>query len=83
MAKGREILGKASEKARSSNVPVETRIVETDRSISTAIVELASREQADLIVIGTQGITGYGKLMLGSTAAGTVTLANCPVLVVR
>ena len=81
--KGQEILGKATEMARSSTVPVETRIVETDRSISTAIVELANKERADLIVVGTQGTSGYGKLMLGSTAAGTVTQANCPVLVVR
>lgn len=81
--KGREILRKASEMANSGNTKVETRIVETDRSISAAIVEMANREKADLIVVGTQGTSGYAKLMLGSTAAGTVTLANCPVLVVR
>ena len=82
-AKGEEILRKATELARSSAVPVETRIVETDHSIPTAVVELAKKERADLIIVGTQGTSGYGKLMLGSTAAGTVTLANCPVLVVR
>ena len=82
-AKGEEILGRAAELARSSAVSVETRIVETDHSISSAIVELANKERVDLIIVGTQGTSGYGKLMLGSTAAGTVTQANCPVLVVR
>ena len=82
-AKGEELLRKASDMARGSSVLVQTRVVETDHSISTAIVELANKEKADLIVVGTQGMSGYGKLMLGSTAAGTVTLASCPVLVVR
>lgn len=82
-SKGEEVLKKASDLAKSSGVSTEKRIVETNRSISVAIVELASKEKADLIVLGTQGTSGYSKLMLGSTAAGTVSIATCPVLSVR
>ena len=82
-AKGEEILRRAGDIGRSGTIPTDTRIVETDHSIAKVIVELANEEKADLIVVGTEGTTGYGKLMLGSTAAGTVNLANCPVLVVR
>lgn len=82
-AKGRDLLSKAAELAKSSNLQVETRLVETDRSVSMAIIDVAAREKADLIVLGTQGTSGYGRLMLGSTAAGAVSFANCPVLAVR
>ncbi|MGZ5500248.1 MAG: universal stress protein [Nitrososphaeraceae archaeon] len=37
----------------------------------------------DLIVIGTRGRSGIKKLLLGSTASGVVTYANCPVLVTK
>lgn len=83
LAKGRSLLGIANGSVESSGIRVETRIVETDRSVSKAIVDLAAKENVDLIVLGTQGTSGYGRLMLGSTAAGVVTSANCPVLAVR
>jgi nucleotide-binding universal stress UspA family protein len=48
-----------------------------------AIVEYAERENIDLIVIGSRGLTGFRKLLLGSVASGVVTYAHCPVLVVK
>jgi nucleotide-binding universal stress UspA family protein len=82
-ARGRDLLGKATIFIEASRTPVGTKIVETDRSVSKSIVDLAAKENADLIVLGTQGTSGYGRLMLGSTAAGVVSSANCPVLAVR
>ncbi len=81
--KGNEILSKASGIAKSNGVQVETKMVETDHSVEMAIVEFAAGENADLLVLGTRGTSGYAKLMLGSTAAGAVSFANCPVLAVR
>lgn len=46
-----------------------------------AIVQLASRIGADLIVIGTHNRKGIERLLLGSVAEGTVRNALCPVLV--
>lgn len=44
----------------------------------------AARElDVDLIVLTTQGLSGFGHLMLGSTAERVVRHACCPVLVVR
>jgi nucleotide-binding universal stress UspA family protein len=37
----------------------------------------------DLIVIGSRGLSGFKKLLLGSTASGVVAYAHCPVLVVK
>jgi nucleotide-binding universal stress UspA family protein len=47
------------------------------------IVRAARSARADLIVLGTHGRTGLGRLFLGSVAARVVTLAPCPVLTVR
>jgi nucleotide-binding universal stress UspA family protein len=41
----------------------------------------ASKE-ADMIVLGSRGVGGFSRLMLGSTAAQVVEHAHCPVLIV-
>jgi nucleotide-binding universal stress UspA family protein len=48
-----------------------------------AIVEFATSEKADLIIVGTRGMTGFKKLILGSVSSGLVGHSECPVLVVR
>jgi nucleotide-binding universal stress UspA family protein len=48
-----------------------------------AIPRAAKRGQADLLVLGTHGRTGLGKILLGSVAERVVTTAPCPVLTVR
>ncbi len=83
LSKGNELLAKATGIARSNGLDIETRMVETNHSVEMAIVDFAAQEQADLLVLGTKGTSGYGRLMLGSTAAGAVSFANCPVLAVR
>lgn len=50
---------------------------------SQAILEAVREEGADLLVIGTRGLTGVGHLLLGSTAERVVQHATCPVLSVH
>jgi nucleotide-binding universal stress UspA family protein len=47
------------------------------------IVEFAEREHADLIVMGSHGRTGIGRLLMGSVAEGVARRATCPVLIVK
>jgi universal stress protein A len=47
------------------------------------IVEMATAESVDLIVMATHGRTGLGHLVLGSVAERVVRLAPCPVLTIR
>ena len=44
-----------------------------------AITELAQKENADLIVMGTHGRTGFVRLLMGSVAEAVVRRAPCPV----
>jgi universal stress protein A len=47
------------------------------------IMETATAEQVDLIVMATHGRTGLSHLVLGSVAERVVRLAPCPVLTLR
>ncbi len=47
-----------------------------------AIADIATREQADLIVVGTRGHTALGGLLLGSVTQRLLHIAPCPVLAV-
>lgn len=47
------------------------------------IIEVAKASQADLIVMGTRGMTELRSLLLGGVATKVVHHATCPVLLVR
>ena len=51
--------------------------------VAGEIVELASRGEFDLIVMGTHGRTGVPHFLMGSIAEKVVRLASCPVLTVK
>jgi nucleotide-binding universal stress UspA family protein len=48
-----------------------------------AIAAAAKRTNADLIVMGSRGLTGVKHALLGSVAERTVRVAHCPVLTVK
>lgn len=52
-------------------------------STSEQIVELANQSHADLIVMGSRGMTDLKSLLLGGVASKVVHHAACPVLLVR
>ena len=47
------------------------------------IVKLAEEKGADLIVVGSYGRTGFGKILLGSVSERVIGKAKCAVLVVK
>ncbi|HWR40539.1 MAG TPA: universal stress protein [Patescibacteria group bacterium] len=47
------------------------------------IIKYAREEEADLIIAGTRGMGGFGKLLLGSVAHKLVTYSTVPVLIVK
>ena len=53
------------------------------RSPAQAICECAQRLGADLVVVGTRGLTGLAHLLIGSVAEKIVRHAPCNVLVAR
>ena len=64
--------------SRGLRVEIETRVGSPFEEILTA----ADNCGADLIVIGSHGGSGIGRLLLGSTAERVIERARCPVLVI-
>ena len=52
-------------------------------SVSTVVIDEAKGWLADLIVIGTHGRRGVGRVLLGSSAESVVRVSPVPVLLVR
>jgi len=52
-------------------------------SSAEGIIDYANETGADLIVIGTKGLTGVGKFLMGGVANAVIGHAHCPVLAVR
>ena len=80
----REILEKARQRAASAGIGVDTKAIETfGARVADLIVGEAVAAKADLIVIGTHGRRGVGRMLLGSDAEQILRLAPVPVLLVR
>jgi nucleotide-binding universal stress UspA family protein len=77
------IVGETESKAKKQGVHVKTEIPEAVSSVVETIINHAAKENADLIVVGTRGLGGFKRMLLGSVSSGIVSHANCPVLVVR
>jgi nucleotide-binding universal stress UspA family protein len=71
------------EKANNNKIMLRTEFIIDPMSIVGAIVDYVERENIDLLVIGSRGLTGFKKLLIGSVASGVVTYAHCPVMVVK
>jgi nucleotide-binding universal stress UspA family protein len=83
---GQDILRGAETTAAAAGLAVETNLIKIetlDQRIPEAIAHEAEAWPADLIVIGTHGRRGIGRLFLGSVAEGVARVATKPVLLVR
>jgi len=82
--RGKALLTAAESRAREAGVQAEGIVVEEIGPRPGArIVEQASEWPADLIVCGTHGRRGIGRLVLGSDAEYVVRRASVPVLLLR
>jgi nucleotide-binding universal stress UspA family protein len=80
---GERVVAGVVDLAKSAKVEVRTEVQEPVGSIVEGITDYARGEHADLIVIGTRGLGGFKKLVIGSVSSGIVSHAHCSVLVVR
>jgi len=80
---GQKIVDEVKHEASARKLNVQTEVLMDVGAVSKAIVEYAEKNNIDLIVIGTRGISGIKRTLLGSTASGVVTYSHCPVIVVK
>jgi nucleotide-binding universal stress UspA family protein len=74
---------KAKEEARNNDVKLKTEIILDQSSKAQEIVKYAEKNKADVIILGTRGLTRFKKLIVGSVANAILSNAKCPVLIVR
>ena len=81
---GKRLLGKAGKLALSKDIKAESELWENAGGrVADVIVERAKRWRADLIVMGTHGLHGVKRMLMGSDAELVVRNAVVPVLLVR
>ena len=79
-----KVLQDALEVAKSAGVPAETKLVEgVGARLGEVVADEARAWEADLVVVGTHGRRGVGRVLLGSGAEQVLRLAPVPVLAVR
>lgn len=64
------------------NAKVRFRVVVTDGAPAPAIMEVAEKEGADLVVTGRRGRGGFAELLLGSTSHQLAHHVNRPLVIV-
>lgn len=81
----RDAAGAQLKEWRDQYVPADVEAEEllSSEAPSLAISQAAEAISADLVVMGTRGLSGIKHVMLGSTAERTVRSAPCPVLTVK
>lgn len=77
-----ELLEKQTEHLRSAQVPMADAHLRKGRP-AEEIVALAEKLEARLVVVCSRGLGTVKRLVMGSVAEGVVSLAPCPVLVMR
>jgi nucleotide-binding universal stress UspA family protein len=80
---GKSIVEDVVELAKKENVSATGYVERSGTSVVQSVLDKASSENVDLIVLGTRGLGGFSKLLLGSVSSGVVSHAHCDVLVVR
>jgi nucleotide-binding universal stress UspA family protein len=81
---GRAVLADAKLRVEAAGVHADTVLADSlGGRVFELIIDEAARWGADLIVIGTHGRRGVGRLVLGSDAEQVVRLSPVPVLLVR
>ena len=81
---GAKTLQDAMAVAGSAGVPADTRLVESSGArLGETVASEARAWEADLVVVGTHGRRGLGRVLLGSGAEQVIRQAPVPVLAVR
>ena len=79
-----QVLREGLQVAAEAQVPADTRLLdEPGRRLGEQVADQAREFEADLIVVGTHGRRGLGRVLLGSGAEQIIRMAPVPVLAMR
>lgn len=79
----KELLDEADTLAQKEGLKINIEVIMNASSVAEGIINYASSTNMDLIVIGTKGMTGIQKFLMGGVANKVTSHAHCSVLTVR
>ncbi|EWG07117.1 MAG: Universal stress protein UspA-related nucleotide-binding protein [Candidatus Aramenus sulfurataquae] len=74
-------MAEATELAKSQGVDVITEVIEGDPA--TSVLDYAEKNNVDLIVVGSRGLSRFKRVFLGSVSTAILKHAKVPVMVVK
>lgn len=80
-AEAKAVVDEAAERMRGDGVPTSTHTSPGDAA--SVLIEVAEAVEADLLVVGSQGMTGPARFLLGSVSNKVSHHAPCDLLIVR
>ena len=80
-SEGKNILALAEARAIAAGVTLQTHMAYGN--VAETILDTAMRQQSDLIILGSRGLTGWKRLMLGSISNAVAAKSALPVLIVK
>ncbi len=78
-----DLVDEVISEAKKKGVSARGVLLDKPYSVVEGITNYAKDEGVDLIVLGTRGLGGFRKLLVGSVSSGVVSHASCSVLIVR
>jgi nucleotide-binding universal stress UspA family protein len=78
-----QLLAEAEALGKKEGISMKVEVLTHSPSIAEGIIDYAKRNDIDLIVVGTKGLTGLEKFLMGSVASNVIAHAHCPVLAIR
>ena len=80
--RSQELLTEVQQVIEKEGIKTSTEVI-GNKSVAQGIIDYARESGADVIVIGTKGLTGVGKFLMGSVASAVIDHAHCPVFAIR
>lgn len=80
---GLALLNSVDPVGQKEGVKINKELVEKSDSVAKAIIGYAKKNEFDIIVIGTKGMTAVEEFFLGSVANNVIHHAHCPVFAIR
>ena len=68
---------------RKEGINIKKEVIEESDTVEKAIIDYAKKNNIDVIVIGTKGMTAVEDFFLGSVANNVIRHAHCPVFAIR
>ena len=68
---------------RKEGINIKKEVVEESDTVEKAIIDYAKKNNIDVIVIGTKGMTAVEEYFFGSVANAVIHHAHCPVFAIR